>query len=221
MARLGLVTVAVACLLSVGCVSLTPARVPAASLDPGAGNGWNYDAPNSSSVEGGYFSKRAVNAYLDLAEEGQGHPGRLTVLSVRGLLSPDREELRERVEQRLRENAEQSGLELSSQTHEGQRSLANGARSYYLTFNGTARSESSVFETNAQVRIVGEVFRCTGGPTVVVTGSAQVSETESVGGVQTSEEVDPQTWAEIVRDPPGTIDGFRGQGLTYSIECPG
>lgn len=221
MARLGLATAVVACLLTAGCVNLAPAEIPASSLDQGSGNGWEYDAANSSDVGGGLFSKRAVNAYIDRAEEGQGHPGRLTVLSLRSLLSPDREELRDRVEENLRENARQNGLELTSQTREGQRDLRNGARSFYLTFNATARSESSVFANDAQVRIIGEVFRCTGGATVVITGSAQVSESESVGGVQTSEEVDPKTWAEIVRDPFGTIGGFRGQGLIYNIACGG
>lgn len=221
MARLGLAAVLIACLLTAGCVSLAPSEVPDSSLDASTGNGWRYDPANSSDVSGGLFSKRAVNAYIDRAEDDQGHPGRLTVLSLRGLLSPDREELRDRVNESLRENAQRNGLELSSKTHEGQRDLANGARSFFITFNATAESEDSVFASDADVRILGEVFRCTGGATVVVTGSAQVSESESVGGVQTSGETDPKTWAEIVRDPQGTIGGFRGQGLVYTLACRG
>lgn len=219
--RRRLALVVLAALLTAGCVSLSPATIPAASLDEGAGNGWRLDGANSTGADGGLFSKQAVKAYLDPADEGRGHPGRVTVLSMRQLLSPDREELRDRVEERLRSNARERGLELSSQTREGQRDLANGARSYYLTFNATAESQSSVFASDARVRVLGEVFRCTGGATVVVTGSAQVSESESVGGVQTSEETDPQTWAEIVRDPRGTIGGFRGHGLVYGIACGG
>lgn len=221
MARLGLIAALAASLLLAGCVSLSPARIPDGQLDGGTGNGWEADPANSTEVSGGFFSKQARQAYLDPAEEGAGHPGRLTVLSLRGLLSPDREELRDRVKTKLRENAEANGLELSSQTEEGERTLANGARSFYLTFNATAEAQGSVFASDARVNIVGEVFQCTGGATVVVTGSAQVSESESVGGFQTSEEYDPKTWTEIVRDPRGSIGGFRGQGLIYNIACGG
>jgi hypothetical protein len=220
-ARLPLIGLVLVTLLTAGCVSLSPARIPSSSLDAGTGNGWQHDPANSTEVEGGWFSKRSVDAYLDQAEDDRGHPGRTSIVSIRGLLSPDREELRDRVEEQLRSNAERNGLELSSKANQGQRTLANGARSFFITFNATAASEGSVFASDAEVRLVGEVFRCTGGATVVVTGSAQVSESQSVGGVPTSEERDARTWAEIVRDPSGTIDGHRGQGLIYMIACGG
>jgi hypothetical protein len=220
-ARRRLIGLVLLAALTAGCVSLTPAGVPVQALDDGSNNGWEADPANSTGVSGGWTQKQAVNAYLDDADDDRGHPGRMSVHSLRTLLSPDREELRDRVRTQLRENAENNGLELESQTSEGQRELANGARSYYVGFNATAQTEGSVFASDAEVRILGEVFRCTGGATVVVTGSAQVSESESVGGVQTSEDRDPRTWAEIVRDPQGTIDGHRGQGLVYRIACGG
>jgi hypothetical protein len=220
-ARRRLIAVVLLAVLTGGCVSLSPAQIPASSLDAGTGNGWQADPANSTAVEGGWFSKRSVDAYIDRADDDRGHPGRMTVVSLRGLLSPDREELRERVEEQIRQNAEQNGLELETQTNEGQRDLGNGARSYFVTFNATAAAEGSVFASDAEVRLLGEVFRCTGGATVVITGSAQISSSESVGGVATSEDRDPRTWAEIVRDPVGTVDGFRGQGLVYSIDCGG
>jgi hypothetical protein len=216
-----LAVVVVVAMVTAGCVSLTPAQIPSQALDAGTGNGWEHDEANSTGVEGGWTQKRSVDAYLDRADDDRGHPGRLTLVSVRTLLSPDREELRDRVEEQLRENARRNGLELEGQENEGQRTLGNGARSFYIVFNATAENQGSVFASNAEVRILGEVFRCTGGATVIVTGSAQISESESVGGVPTDENRDPRTWAEIVRDPSGTVEGYRGQGLVYNIECPG
>lgn len=221
MKRLGLLGVVVVALVTAGCVSLSPAEIPQNVLDAGTGNGWEHDAANSTDIEGDLFSKRALTSYLDTADDDRGFQGRLSVHSLRGLLSPDREELRDRVEEALRDSAAEKGLELHSKTNEGQRDLANGARSFFLTFNATAEAQDSMFASNAEVRIIGEVFRCTSGATVVVTGSAQVSESRSFGGFPTGEDVDPQTWAEIVRDPRGTIDGFRGQGLVYNIACRG
>jgi len=203
-----------------GCVSLTSARVPQTVLDGGANNGWVPDPQNSTDVTGDTFSKRGTNAYLDDADDGEGHPGRLTVRSVRGVLSPDREELRERLAEQLERNAERNGLERSTKLQEGERRLANDALSFFVTYNASASNQESVFASDAEIRMVGEVFRCTGGATVVITGTAQISESESVGGVQTEENFDPETWAEIVRDPEGTIDGYRGaSGLIDSVRC--
>lgn len=221
MARLWICTLVGLLALTAGCVSLTPSVVPAEALDEGTNNGWERDPANSTEVSGGWTQKQASKAYLDQAEDDRGHPGRMTVTSVRTFLDPDREELRDRVREQLRENAQRNGLELDEQMREGQRRLANDALSYYVTFNGTARAEGSVFASNAEVRLLGEVFRCTGGATVIVTASAQVSEAQSVGGVPTGEDRDARTWAEIVRDPTGTIDGYRGQGLVHQIECRG
>lgn len=222
MARLRLLALVGVLALTAGCVSLTPAEVPSAVLDPSTGNGWEHDEANSTGVQGGWTSKRAVNAYLDTAEDDRGHPGRMSVVSIRSFLDPDREELRDRVEEHIRESAEQNGLEVDRDSRQqGQRTLANEARSFYVAFNATAASQGSVFASDAEVRLLGEVFRCTGGATVIVTGSAQISEAESVGGVETGEDYDPRTWAEIVRDPSGTIEGHRGQGLVYRIQCGG
>lgn len=220
-ARLRLLALLALVALTAGCVSLTPAEVPVSALDEGSNNGWERDPANATEVHGGWTQKQAVRSYLDEADDDRGHPGRMSVTSIRTLLSPDREELRDRVREHLRENARQNGLELEEQENEGERDLGNGARSFFVTFNATAEERGSVFASNAEVRILGEVFRCTGDATVIVTGSAQISEAQSVGGVPTGEDRDPRTWAEIVRDPRGTIDGHRGQGLVHQIECRG
>lgn len=208
--------------LTAGCVSLTPATLPNRVLDTQAGNGWVADPVNSTGVEGGFFDKQAVEAFRDPADDDEGFPGFVNVVSIRALLSPDRQELRERVESRLKEDARAKGLQLEGQTQEGNRRLANGAQSFYVVFNATSETSNGPFGANREVKILGEVFRCTGGATVVVTGSAQTEGTRSIGGFQTERTYEPQTWAEIVRDPGGTIEGFRGsRGLVYNVACGG
>lgn len=219
--RRGLLAAALVTLtLTVGCVGLTPAEVPGSSLDVGSSNGWTRDTANWTEVSGGYFQKQATRAYQDRAVGDEGYPGTLQVLSLATLLSPDREDLRERVREQLREAAERQGLEIDEQVQEGERRVADGALSFFVVFNGTATQRDSVFSQNERVKILGEVFRCTGGPTVVVSGSAQVEGTRQIGGVQTEHRFDPQTWAEIVADPDGTIEGYNGEGLVYSVACP-
>lgn len=215
-----LVTAAVLLVSTSGCVGLTPAEVPGSALDVGSGNGWTRNDDGFEEVSGGVLQKQAQRAYHDRAVDDEGFPGNLTVISIATLLSPDREDLKDRVREQLAEQARQSGLELDDQVREGQRRVADGALSFFIVFNGTATEGDGLYTEGMRVKILGEVFRCTGGPTVVATGSAQVEGTEQIGDVQTDRRYDPETWAEIVRDPEGTIEGFTGAGLVYRIACP-
>lgn len=212
-------------LLLTGCVSLTAAHLPSSVLDVRTGNGWvrNMTGDGWRGPSGGWFQKQAVRSYTDDASDDRGFKGFLQITSIRGVLSPNREELQDRVEKRLKADARSKGLELSEKTFEGTRRLANGALSFYLTFNATQTEQSGPFGEDAgTINIIGEVFRCTGGATVIVTGSAQVEGRSSVGGIQTSYEYEPRTWKEIVQDPQGTIGGFQGsKGLIYNIACGG
>jgi hypothetical protein len=219
--RWHLVGALVALVATVGCIGLTPAEIPGAALDPGQGNGWARDTANSTDVSGGLLQKQATRAYRDPAVGDEGFPGDLKVVSIGTLLSPDRQELRERVRGQLEDNARRQGLELDEQVSEGQRRVADGALSFYVVFNATATDEEGLFGSGMRVKYLGEVFRCTGGPTVVATGAAQVEGTRTVGGVETERRYDPQTWAEIVRGPNGSIEGYTGSGgLVDRIGCP-
>lgn len=208
-------------MVTTGCVSLAPAVVPSSHLDVQANNGWVRDLDESTEVEGGWFSKQAVKTYEDMANDERGFPGFLQIVSLRGMLSPDREELQERVRERLQQNAREKGLTLDQQVTEGQRRLANDALSFYVVFNATSEDDSGFFPANAKLKIIGEVFRCTGGATVIASGSAQVESARQYGPIE-DRDYEPRTWAEIVRDPSGTIEGFSGSnGLIYNIQCGG
>lgn len=204
-----------------GCVSLDAAHVPDRFLEPQADNGWRPDGERTTGVEGGPFSKHATHAYRDDGGSGQGYRGVLSVVSLKGVLSPDREALRERLGEALREEAQEQGLSLEGDGTEGARTLANGARSLFVVVDATAHEEGSIFTSDSTVKVIGEVFRCTGGATVVVSGSAQIDRASSIGGVTTSRNTNPATWSEIVQDPFGSIEGYTGsRGLIHNIACP-
>lgn len=218
--RVRIVVLLLAVAVTAGCVGLTPAVVPGENLDVGTGNAWTRNLANSTGVEGGFFTKQAVNAYEHDPVGDDSYPGALYVLSIATLLSPDRGELLDKLEEQLVAQTEEQGLELDYRLMEGERQLGNGAQSFFLAFNATAR-EDGFFASDATVKIIGEVFRCTGGPTVIATGSAQVETTRSISGITTEHRYDPGTWEDIVMDPQGSVEGFRGQqGLIYNIACP-
>ncbi len=204
-----------------GCVSLDPVRVPDRLLDDASGNGWTQDDGLTAEPDGGVLSKQAAIGYRDEAESGPGYPGVLIVQSFRGLLSPDREALRDEIGALLREEARDQGLEVQGEGMGGQRRVAGGALSFYIVINATGTADSLTFTNQATVKGVGEVFRCTGGATVVVKGFAQVDSRSSIGGIETSRDYEPRTWSEIVQDPFGTIEGFQGsRGLIHNLVCP-
>lgn len=204
-----------------GCISLDPVGVPDRLLDPASGNGWVPDPSLSSGPDGGLLSKRASVGYQDPAEEGPGYPGVLIVQSFRGLLSPDREALRDQIGELLRQEAEDQGLEVEDRGATGQRNLANGALSFYIVINATGTADSLTFTNEATVKGLGEVFRCTGGATVAVKAFAQVDSRSSIGGIPTSRDYQPRTWSEVVQDPFGSIEGFQGsRGLVHNLVCP-
>lgn len=220
LSHLRIVALLLVAMSTVGCVGLTPAVVPSANLDVGTGNAWTRDVANSTGVEGGFFTKQAVNAYEHDPVGDDSYPGTLRVLSIATLLSPDRGELLDQLEKQLIEQTEEQGLDLDYRLMEGERQLGSGAQSLFIAFNATAR-EDGVFASDATVKVIGEVFRCTGGPTVIATGTAQVESTRAIGGITTEHRYDPGTWEDIVMDPQGSIEGFRGQeGLIYNIRCP-
>lgn len=204
-----------------GCISVEPVGIPDRLLDEASGNGWVPDQALTTEPDGGLLSKQASLGYQDEADSGPGYPGVLIVQSFRGLLSPDRQALRDQIGDLLREEARDQGLEVEDAGVAGQRRLSNGALSFYIVINATGTADSLTFTNEATVKGLGEVFRCTGGATVAVKGFAQVDSRSSIGGIPTSQDYEPRTWSEIVQDPFGTIEGFQGsRGLVHNLVCP-
>lgn len=212
-----------ACLLASGCVDdLAPASIPDRLLEGRGGNGWekNFTASQAEPVGSGTAKSQAL-VYEDRRSD-EGYPGTLTVTTLRALTRPTESKLRDDVQARIRDAAEDRGLRIEGDAETGDRRLANGAESLWFVYNGTVDSTGNFFTTrNARVKIYGEVFECAAEKTlVVIVGLAQTSDVRSVGGVPLPSESDPTTWREIAADARGSIESIRGSdGLAYNAQC--
>lgn len=196
--------------------------MPDRLLEGRGGNGWEKNLTASQTEpEGGLFSKAQSLVYEDRRSD-EGYPGTMTVSTLRTLTRPTEQRVRDVVQDRILEEAQERGVQVQGTPTTGERALANGATSYWFLYDGEVESASGVFQTrNARVKIYGEVFQCDEEKTVVATvGLAQTTDVRSVGGVRLPSEADPTTWREIAADPRGSIEGIRGSdGLGYNVAC--
>lgn len=208
-----------------GCLKLEAARVPDRLLEGRGGNGWakNQSASQKepASAQMGLVKTQSF-VYEDRTSDaaGSGFDGSLSVTTVRTLLRPSEEKLRDDVKARVRSEAEAKGIRVSGSPQDGTRTLANEAEAFWFSYRGTV-SRSGFFAQSAEVRLFGEVSQCAEEETVVVVvGLAQVSDVRSVGGVVLPGDPDDTTWREIVGDARGSVEGIRGSdGLAYNVEC--
>ena len=208
-----------------GCLDLHAARVPDRLLEGRGGNGWakNQSASQKepTSAQMGLVKTQAF-VYEDRTsdDQGRGFDGTLSVTTLRTVLRPSEEKLRDDVKARVRSEAEAKGIRISGNPQDGKRTLANDAEAFWFSYRGTV-SRAAFFSQSAEVRLFGEVSQCADEETVVVVvGLAQVSDVRSVGGVVLPSDPDDATWREIVGDSRGGVEGIRGSdGLAYNVEC--
>ncbi|HVL47936.1 MAG TPA: hypothetical protein VM889_05225 [Candidatus Thermoplasmatota archaeon] len=203
-----------------GCVSLTPAKVPQNLL---GGNGWRLDTGRSDDAprsEAFGLAARQSLVYVDEGRSPRGYPGQILLLTLKGLLTPSDESIKDQVRTQVLEGAAAAGIAVGAQSREGRRALASGATSTFFTYDGVVRGGGGVFTTSkAEVKILGEVWHCRQtGTSVLAVALAQVSDVDAVGGVELPANRDATTWREIVADPSGALDGT-GNGLVYAVTC--
>lgn len=211
-------------LLASGCVELAPARIPDRLLEGAGGNGWekNLTASQREPESARWGTAKSQTLVYEDKRSSEGYPGTLSVTTLRTLLRPTEETVRDTVQERIREDAEARGLRIEGSPATGDRRLASGAESLWFVHNGSVQSAGSLFQSrDARVKVYGEVFTCAGSKgLVVVVGLAQTTDVRRVGGVQLPSEEDPTTWREIAADPRGGIEGIRGSdGLAYNVAC--
>lgn len=208
-----------------GCLDLHAARIPDRLLEGRGGNGWAKNQTASQkepdSQQGGLVKTQAL-VYEDRTSDdaGRGFDGSLSVTTLRTVLRPSEEKLRDEVKGRVRKEAEAKGIRISGDPADGERTLANKADAFWFAYKGTV-NRAGFFSQSAEVRVFGEVSQCSEEETVVVlVGLAQVSDVRSVGGVVLPSDPDDTTWREIVSDPSGRVEGVRGsEGLAYNVVC--
>ena len=206
---------------SAGCLDLAVARVPDRLLEGAGGNGWEKNftasqrAPTSS--QGGLVKAQTL-VYED--RQNPAYAGSLTVTSLRTLLTPDAAKLRDTVQSRIVDEATNKGIRLQGGAVTGTRRVASGGDSSWFVYNGTVASQG-FFAQSAEVKVLGEIFRCEAQKTeVVVTGLASTTDVRTIGGIAIPSDPDYTTWGEIVGDSRGSIEGYRGSdGLAYNVAC--
>lgn len=203
-----------------GCTStLDVAHVPDRLL--GGSMGWSKNnsasqrEPTSASMG---FTKTQTLVYDD--RQSASYPGTLTVTTLKTLIRPSEESLRDTIQDRIRQDSQAKGIKISSAATTGTRDVGSGGSASWFAYNGSVET-GGFFARSAQVKIFGEVFQCQSTRTVVVTvGIASTTDVRTIGGVALPSDPDHTTWREIVQDPRGRIEGYRGSnGLAYNVEC--
>lgn len=205
-----------------GCVKLSAAHVPAKFLT--SANAWEADeaASDDEPSSAAFGTTRTQRlSYRDDAEDDKGYPGRLSVYTVKTLVTPSEESLRDQVQSQVRALVEEQGIRLDAEAARGSRALANKAESLFFVYNGTVTQTSGLFTQNSKAKIVGEVFQCRSERSAVVAVAiTQVTTVRTLGGVTFPANNDATTWREVVADPKGTIEGVRGSdGLLFNVAC--
>lgn len=210
-----------AVVLTAGCLSYTASEVPAELLDGATGNGWQFhrNEPPDGPVERDFgLVKQWAKIYRDTGDRG-GYPASLTVVSFKVAFStPDRDEIKDRTQALVEEEAGELGVRLQGSPEEGTRTTAVGDEAVYFLYDGTAGEGSSLFDRQADIKVVGVVWNCAeaGGNTVVVVGLAQVNERSAGGLLQNP---DDRNWRDIWVDAtPGRGGGSDG-GLAVHVTC--
>ncbi|MGQ0536248.1 MAG: hypothetical protein ACT4PT_09265 [Methanobacteriota archaeon] len=206
-----------------GCVDFEPARVPPSLLGEASGTGWALNATASDAApreaSGGLTAIQTL-VYEDRGAAG-GYPATLQVTSFRAGETPTRADLSTRLRDTVEQSSTARGIRLGADSQEAERQVASGERSLLFVLGGTATRGSELFSADSEVRILGEVWNCEGARrSVIVVGQAQVNHARRVGGLLTFTEPDATNWRDIIADPPGTIEGARGdRGLAYNVDC--
>lgn len=180
-------------ILSLGCLSLKEAYVPAELLK----DGWYEDV--GSEERGSAFlgiQKWSTKVYR------KGDVSYLSVTSLKFIIMQSRNNLIEKVEEDIKEQAERYGIVLDDESKiSGERETFKGHKTSFVIYNGT-KGESTY-------RIIGEVWSCSkSGISVICMGFSNIDEVDGIQG-----------WRQMVADPYGSIDGIKGEGLIYKVVC--
>lgn len=191
-----------------GCLS--PFRVHVDEPVLAAAPGWTV---TPGSTEGGFAgpkSRETRYAFDRDPDAPAPFAGSLQVFSIRSLTRLDPAELVALAQDLVEQGAEEKAIALEPGGPSGERRLVSGVRTQWFVREGETRQSGDVFEQGVHVRILGEVGHDGRSDTsFLVIGFAQTSRTNQcplLGPCQ-PEEVNLQTWIQLVGDPEGHIQG--------------
>jgi hypothetical protein len=186
-------------------LQLTPAYVPDDFLD----YGWSENLFERSTKS--YFF--GLEKWRTLTYELNGkYPAYLTVTTFKMLVMMNEDDLRYKSIETI-EKASQHGIIVNKSTEiVGERILINDHRTMYTLYDGVDTSKNP----SENVKIICEVWNCArSGISVICIGVAQITDNQ-----HNNSEINTTSWAKIVRDDIGIIDGLRGKdGLLFNVKC--
>ena len=156
---------------------LTRAEVPEEYLDARAGNNWRHLPEHDEDMVGlmGMFGL-SIRIYEDNAEDGDGYPAFLSVVTLKFPVMPEREDMLDEMRKYLQEYSEDERVTLEEPPIEGERKTAQGYTYLYFIYNGTAQNGTTRFSVGKEMRIVCTAFKADDEKSFVITvGIAQVS----------------------------------------------
>lgn len=137
----------------------------------------------------------------------------VTVTSFKTLFMMSEVELKNKMEETIKNSFAQSvSVDLDSKIT-GERTLSNGHKTLYSVYDGN----HSYNETNEKIKIIGETWNCgVSGTSIICFGYAQI--TDNAHG---NSDIDLTYWIKILKDSSGTfgLDYKGSEGLLYNVKC--
>jgi opacity protein-like surface antigen len=201
-----------------GCFEISAATVPPAIL---AANGWNENVTAGQSHSDFTGLSREEVRVFQHAPGSDGFGGSLSLVTIRAFLTPTQDSLRQQVQSTVQEQAAARNIDISGPAKNGGRVNSEKRSTLWFTFAGNASSSNGIFNADASVDIVGEVWDCPEARVLVVgVGLAQTNNVQSIGGFHVPQNPDYRTWYALIGDPQGSIDPAATQpGLLFSTTC--
>jgi len=137
----------------------------------------------------------------------------VTVTSFKTLFIMSEVELKNKMEETIKNSFKQGvSVDLDSKIT-GERTLNNGHKTLYSVYNGNY----SYNDTIEKIKIIGETWNCgVSGTSIICIGYAQI--TDNAHG---NSDIDLTYWIKILKDGSGTFGlNYKGtEGLLYNVKC--
>ena len=175
------------------------------------GESWIEDIRERDSGSGSFgLEKWASYTYKN---NNVTYPAYVTVTSFKTLFMINEEELKNKMEETIKESYKQGNFVDLETKKTGERNLANGHKTFYSIYDGNYSNNN----LNEKIKIIGETWNCGVSDTsIICIGYAQITDY-----AHNNSENNFTYWVNILKDIEGTFGlDFKGsEGLLYNVKC--
>lgn len=141
------------------------------------------------------------------------YPAYVTVTSFKTLFMMNEQELKNKMEETIKEsNTQGVSVDLQSRIT-GERTISNGHKTLYVIYDGNY----TLNQVNEKIKIIGETWNCGKSATsIICIGYAQITD-----NAHNNTNFDFTYWIKILKDENGTFgsDYKGGNGLLFNVNC--